>query len=277
MNKFILIFFSLLSVSVLAQVGIGTEDPKVSLDIDYKGVKVEKSEDSFIRLEGLERRQDYLRKIILNTEGDVATMDYEDDNFNLKTLKYAKSQKTIHTEKSANVMKDQSNVNAHIDIELDIEVILSPNTENIIFLEYDVPIYIYNNVDNNSNSDLNYDLMGKKVSIGYMGVTMVKVGDDGILGELDQGSRKITNYQNRSSIEGDNLMGVSITGKAVDQIRNTEPVEKKVMYKLYAYVEKGNSSPNKDIYFGNAKGEIESLGQGIFNAVVYEKVISRIN
>ncbi|MDM1375171.1 hypothetical protein [Myroides marinus] len=260
MKKFSILFLTLLSISMFGQVGVGTEEPTAGLDIDPKGIEVEKSEDRYIRLEGLEKKPDYLRKIVLNQKGDVATMDYDANSFNLKTIKYAKSKKTIHTEKSANVM-DVSKKQVSLDV--DLVITLSPNTENIIFLEYDMPIFIYNNKEDN------------RVKVGYVGVTLTKVEDSNVIVELDQGSRKVTNYENRSAVNGDNFFGVSVASKAVDQLSNTGTVEKKVKYKLFAYIEKSYfESFDKEVYFGNADGEIESLGIGIFNAVHYEKVIS---
>lgn len=260
MKKFSILFLTLLSISMFGQVGVGTEDPTASLDIDPKGIEVEKSEDSYIRLEGLEKKTDYLRKIVLNQKGDVATMDYDANSFNLKTIQYAKSKQTIHTEKSANVM-DVSKKQVGLDV--DLIITLSPYTENIIFLEYDMPIYIYNNNESGF------------IRVGYVGVTLTKVEKDNIITELEQGSRKMTNYKNRSSITRDDFFGVSVASKAVDQLSNTESVEKKVKYKLFAYIEKSfYETFDKKVYFGNADGEIESLGVGIFNAVHYEKVIS---
>lgn len=260
MRKIVMICFALISISSFGQVGIGTEDPQAALDVDPKGVKVEQEEDKYIRIEGLERKPDYLRKIVLDDKGNMATMDYDSDNFNLKTLKYVKSKKTIYTAKSANVM---DNSKEKLSLELDLEVILSPYTDNILFLEYDVPIYIYNNHDKDN----------AKIVIGYMGVTLTKVEDNNTIVELDQGSRKMTNYEGRSSANSNDFMGVSIGGKAVDQVSNTGNTGKKVLYKLYGYVEKGYYEQiDKDIYFCNANGEIESLGIGLFNIAVYEKV-----
>lgn len=260
MKKIIMIYFALVGISAFAQIGVGTEDPQASLDIDPKNIKVEKEEDRYIRLEGLDKRPDYLRKIVLDGEGNVATMDYDPNNFNLKTLKYTKSQNTVYTVKGANVMDSSKEA---LNLELDLELMLSPNTENILFLEYDVPIYIYDNTVND------------KVEVGYMGVTMIKKGDNDQIVELDQGSRKMTNYENRSSITGDNFMGISIAGKAVDKLSNNLNIDKKVTYKLYGYVEKGVNIGDKAVYFGNGDGKIESLGIGVFNIAVYEKVIKR--
>ncbi|UVD79871.1 hypothetical protein NWE55_00850 [Myroides albus] len=255
-----ILFFILFSIKMIGQVGIGVENPVVNFDINPKGIQVENPEDRYIRLEGLGRKPEYLRKIVLNQDGDLATMDYSSDNFNLKTIKYVKSKRTVHTGKSANVMdpsKDQ------ITLEMDLEVTLSPNTDNILFLEYDVPIYIYNNKENNL------------IVVGYVGVTLTKVEEDTTLVELDQGSRKLTNYESKINSEGDVFLGVSITGKAIDQISNTETVNKVVKYKLYGYVEKGRyDNIDKEVYFGNANGEIESLGIGVFNGIIYEKIIS---
>ncbi|MDM1398922.1 hypothetical protein HX049_17425 [Myroides odoratimimus] len=255
------LFFILFSISMFGQVGVGTEDPTAGLDVDPKGIKVENAENSYIRLEGLERKPDYLRKVVLNQQGYLATMDYDSDNFNLKTIEYIKSNKIIHTPKSANVMDTSK---TPLSLEMDLEVILSPNTENILFLEYDIPIYIYDNIVNNN------------VIVGYIGVTLTKVNEDNTIVELDQGSRKITNYKNKIPASGDNLLGVSVTGKAVDQLSNKESVENKVKYKLFGYIEKNSFVDlDKEVYFGNADGEIESLGIGVFNVVVYEKVISK--
>lgn len=256
-----MLFFILFSIKMIGQVGIGVEDPVTNLDINPKEIQVANPENSYIRLEGLERTPEYLRKIVLNQDGDIATMDYSSDSFNLKTIKYVKSKRTVHTDKSANVMDPSKE---QITLEMDLEVILSPNTDNILFLEYDVPIYIYNNKENNL------------IVVGYIGVTLTKVKEDNTLVELDQGSRKITNYESKTSLAGDDFLGVSITGKAIDQISNAETVNKVVKYKLFGYVEKGRyDNIDKEVYFGNANGEIESLGIGVFNGVIYEKVISK--
>lgn len=258
MKKIIILFFVLVKFPLFAQVGIGVEDPVSGLDIDPKGSAVEAIEDSYIRLEGLERSPDYLRKIVLNQQGDLATIDYDPNNFNLKTIKYVKSKTTISIDKAADVMDDSKE---NLNLELDIELSLSAHTDNIVFLEYDVPIYIRDY--NQKNTTV----------IGYMGVTLTKMEQVNTLVELDQGSRKITNYENRSSVKDRDFTGVSILGKAVDQISNDTNSEKIVTYKLFGYAEilkEGDKAVQ--IYFCNGDLNESSLGSGIFNAVIYEKV-----
>ncbi|MGL4585123.1 MAG: hypothetical protein ACRCVU_19320, partial [Flavobacterium sp.] len=209
--------------------------------------------------EGLPRKTDYMRKVVLNQEGHVATMDYDVNSFNLKTLKYVKNTSTFHSPKGLDVM---NNERGDLEIGLNLEVILPPKTENILFLEYDVPIYTYNEKEKNF------------IIVGYIGVTLIKEEEGKAFKELDEGSRKLTNYEGRASKKGDDFFGASLTGKAIDKVSNPTDKDKKVTYKLYGYVEKGNyNNIDREVYFGNGDGKIESLGVGFFNVAVFEKNI----
>ncbi|WP_267739659.1 hypothetical protein [Myroides injenensis] len=244
---YILLAFVLTNVC-FAQVGVNTLEPKSDLDVNGS-----------VRLRKLDNEKQYNRSVLTNSEGKIKTLNNEKDAYQMTDVYFKTMSKVIETTKEIASFYDVKN--PLLELNLDIDVIIEPNTVSVVFMDYNVPVV----VDASSGSYPN-----------YLGVTLVKKSQDmGMpLTEIGEGARKFTIYDVKQKENQDKLISMPITGTAIDITENPSDTRVVVTYSVKGYVERGRGI----MYFGGLKDNLaqnENFGHGIFVINVYERTITK--
>ncbi len=244
MRNIVLFFLLHIGGVALGQVGINNLRPEADLDVDGS-----------VKFRKLNNMLNFNQIIVANEEGRLAATEVEEGAFLLRDIYFKKmSQLVKTTSPSAVFVPNRSTL---IELGLDIDIPISPHSEVIVSVEYNVPVI---NQYSNSNEYSN-----------YLGITLIRKFNQTLV-ELDEGSRKITVYRGYTLQDRVRIVGVPITGKATDMVSNNTNVVNNYTYSAKGYIETGRGT----IYYG----DINSLfprelnwGNGILVITVYEKAI----
>lgn len=235
------LLISLLSImSSFGQVGIKNDNPEADLDVNGS-----------VRFRNLVNNGvTYNRIVLSNSVGDLGVKAIGENDFRVKDVFYAFMPDKVTTTQS-NAALLGTGLSALIELGLDIEVEIEPNSVTAISLEYNVPV---------SAPVRNNDTRIPQ----YMGVTLVKNESNKNI-ELDEGSRKLTFFAINNT---ENIISMPVSGRATDIITNTTNTTKKITYSAKGFIENGLSQPKT---FGNPGGSNSGFGNGIITVQVYNK------
>lgn len=244
MRNIVLFFLLHIGGMALGQVGINNLRPEADLDVDGS-VKFRKLRDM----------SSFSQIIVGNEKGRLATTQVEEGAFLLRDIYFKKMPQLVKTTNSSALFTPTRST--LIELGLDIDIPISPHSEVVVSVEYNVPI-INQYSDSNEYSN-------------YLGITLVRKFNQTFV-ELDEGSRKITVYRGYTLQDRLRIVGMPITGKATDMVSNNTNVVNNYTYSVKGYIELGKGT----IYYGG----IDSIfprelnwGNGILVITVYEKAM----
>lgn len=230
----------LLTATSFGQVGIGTENPEA--DFDIRGN---------IRLRQLGNSSHSTRMLMSNDKGDIGFINHEKDSYRVKDVFYKIMQTpAITTVNGASLHAPRFPL---IELSLDVDVEIAPQTRTAVTMEYNVPITAL------------IDVTSRNVP-SYIGITLVKK-EDGTTIELDEGSRKFSFYDVNAIFDSKRCLTMPVSGKATDVIVNNTNSPMIVSYSAKGYIETGYGT----LYFGEVSSGDSSFGSGVFVVQVYEK------
>ena len=224
--------------TTFAQVGIKVEKPEAELDVDGS-----------VRLQKLDNPVSYNRILLADKDGNIGFKDQGDDVFFVKDILYKNLPQTVSsTVYSASLVSTIK----PIELGLDILVELLPNSVTAVTIEYNLPITAA--------------ILATESVPGYLGITLVKT-ENGVLTELEEGSRKFTIYDVGSLVNNRKYITMPVSGKATDIIANDSNQKRYITYSAKGYIESGKGIT----YFGNPLNDTDNFGRGVTVIQVYEK------
>lgn len=248
MRKIYVVLMLCLAGVLHAQIGVNTLTPTTDLDVNGS-----------VRLRKLNTDSDLYRLLVADTDGNLATVNNEKGAYQMTDVYFKTINKKITTvvkEARFETLKTPS-----IELGLDIEVVIEPNSMVIVSMDYNVPVVI-EEVE-----------VGKKPA--YVGLTLVKESSDLNMGitEIGEGSRKFTIYGVNKEDDHVKLIAMPITGSAADVVENRTDDQIRIKYSVKGYIESGGDSIKN---FGGYKDNLddnEDFGNGIFIINVFEKAL----
>lgn len=225
--------FLLCTGMTYAQVGISVKQPKADLDVDGE-----------VRLRAINTTLPSTKVVVANENGDLGYIPKGADNYEAKDIFY----KMIDPE----VVNAGGSNAGYSRLGLDITVEVEPFTEVAIAIEYNIPVTMWRSAPN------------------YAGITLMKTNNaNNRREELDEGSRKYTSFDTRTTFDGYYIASMPVTGKATDIVVNKTANTMSFTYSTLPYIEGGAGI----VHFGDFTDGRENFGTGILLVQVYEKKI----
>lgn len=249
MKKIIISSSLLLSSIIIAQVGINTNNPTETLDVNGNA-RVRSMKEINTGALTLE----YNRQIVANENG---TLGYVLNSSSVVPWTFVDNKyATLSAPISSNIEI------GYVYLGFQIPVTIPPNTQAQVVINYNMPVL-------HSNPQAN--------TIGYIGCTLFKSINGGSITELEMGSRKYTvPGAYNGGIYGAAALGNLISGFAIDIISNNGNAPMNIVYELDGYIE-GNNSATSRVTFGMyaaASAPNYNWGRGAMSAQIFTKPIN---
>lgn len=253
-----------------AQIGVNTFNIASDVNLDV---------DGSIRLRQLTNTRVNNTELVADNNGNIAATILGTNTFIETDFHFVKSTNSIKTTTAHSISTNP------LDLDLSITITIPPQTEVMLYLEYNVPVIpIITSLTTSAPS-------GKQLYAEELGIALFKSSTGLNIAEtaLPGLTRKQTPYLNNNDGNNtisnpggfrgiyDNSMQMQASG--IDKIKNTKNIPETITYTLKGLVSNIYTTQNPSFYFGMSPKEIlndwRDSGTGIFTIDVYEKKISK--